>query len=142
MITIYHATEFMNNEKPYKKVASVETVSLQQAFRLTNNIDESWVDNSDVKLECELPEGKNGLRSTSSGDVMIIDEGTDNESVLFLVPMGNGPRGNKFYENRGNTEEIDNFNVDGFMYKGNHKIYSKDGSLMAIVEKPSTQEVS
>ena len=73
---------------------------------------------------------------------MIIDEGTDNESVLFLVPMGNGPRGNKFYENRGNTEEIDNFNVDGFMYKGNHKIYSKDGSLMAIVEKPSTQEVS
>ena len=142
MITIYHATEFMNNEKPYKKVASVKTVSLQQAFRLTNNIDESWVDNLDVKLECELPKGKDGFRSTSSGDVMIIDEGTENELVYFLVPMGNGPRGNKLYENRGETEVIDNFDINGFMYNGNHKIYFKDGSLMATFTRPSTQEVS
>ncbi len=142
MITIYHAREFMNNEMPYLKVASVNTVSLQHAYRLSNNIDEAWIDNSDVKLECKLGAGVTGLRSTSSGDVMIIDEGTENELVYFLVPMGNGPRGNKLYENRGETEVIDNFDINGFMYNGNHKIYSKDGKLMATFKKPSNQEVS
>ena len=153
MITIYHAKEFMNNEMPYLKVATVKTVSLQHAFRLTNNCDECWVDNikkdeafvfgtGDVKLEYKLGEGVTGLRSTSSGDVMIIDEGTENELVYFLVPMGNGPRGNKLYENSGETEVIDNFDINGFMYNGNHKIYSKDGGLMAIFKKPSNQEVS
>jgi hypothetical protein len=142
MITVYHTTEFMNNEKPYTKVASINTVSFQHAYRLTNNVDEAWVDNQDVKLECELPEGHNSLRSTSSGDVMILDEGSDDELVFFLVPMGNGPRGNKSYENSGDTEEIDNFDINGFMYNGNHKIYAKDGSLMAIFTKPSIQEAS
>lgn len=142
MITIYHAKEFMNNEMPYLKVASVKTGLLQHAYELTNNINKSWISNEDVKLECKLPKGKDGLRSTSSGDVMIIDEGTENEVAYFLVPMGNGPRGNKLYENSGETEVIDNFDNNGFMYNGNHKIYSKDGGLMAIFKKPSNQEVS
>tara|TARA_R110001592_G_scaffold153992_3_gene382861 strand:+ start:1764 stop:2192 length:429 start_codon:yes stop_codon:yes gene_type:complete len=142
MITIYFAREFMNNEMPYLKVASVNTVSLQHAYELTNNINKSWLSNEDITLECKLSKGVTELRSTSSGDVMIIDEGTENELVYFLVPMGNGPRGNKLYENSGETEVIDNFDINGFMYNGNHKIYSKDGGLMAIFKKPSNQEVS
>ena len=104
MITVYHATEFGNNEKPYKKVAEIDTVSFQHAFRKTQNIEEAW--------------SKDNLRSTSEGDVLILDEGLKTEVCYFLVPMGNGRKGNKFYEAWGETEEIDNFNANGFIYQG------------------------
>ena len=59
MITVYHATEFGNNEKPYKKVALIDTFSFQHAYRKTQNIDEAW--------------SEDNLRSTSEGDVLVLD---------------------------------------------------------------------
>lgn len=103
-ITVYHATEFGNNEKPYKKVAVVQTVSFTHAFHSTQNIDEPW--------------SEYGHRSTSEGDVLVLDEGLESELTFFLVPMGNGRRGDKMYEAWGETEEIDNFNPNGFIYEG------------------------
>ena len=104
MITVYHATEFGNNEKPYKKVAVIDTLSFQHAFNKTQNIDEPW--------------SEDNLRSTSEGDVLVLDEGQDTEIAFFLVPMGNGRRGDKMYDRWGDTEEIDYFNADGFIYQG------------------------
>tara|TARA_Y100000592_G_C5266088_1_gene219604 strand:+ start:218 stop:553 length:336 start_codon:yes stop_codon:yes gene_type:complete len=104
MITVYHATEFGNNEKPYKKVALIDTFSFQHAYRKTQNIDEAW--------------SEDNLRSTSEGDVLVLDEGLDTEITYFLVPMGNGRRGDKMYDNWGETEEINYFNPDGFIYQG------------------------
>ena len=122
MIKVYQAAEFANNEKPYKLVATIDTESFQYAYRKTQNIDEAWSDE--------------GYRSTSEGDVLVHDDVT-----YFLVPMGNGRNGNKSYENWGDTEVIDNFDSNGFLYNGNHKIYSKDGSLMATFENPVTEKV-
>ena len=118
MIKVYQATEFANNEKPYKHVANVDTDSINEAFASTQNGEESW--------------SEHGHRSTSEGDVLVHDN-----IAYFLVPMGNGPRGNKSYENWGDTEVIDNFDINGFIYNGNHKIYFKDGSLMATFENPN-----
>ena len=44
--------------------------------------------------------------------------------------MGNGRDGNKMYSNWGDTEVINNFNANGFMYNGDHKIFAKDGGLL------------
>ena len=40
------------------------------------------------------------------------------EITYFLVPMGNGRRGDKMYDNWGETEEINYFNPNGFIYQG------------------------
>ena len=103
MIEIYHATEFGNNEQPYEHVANIDTNSVQEAFAATQNIDDSW---------CSW----DNKRSTSSGDVLVCDG-----VAHFLVPMGNGPRGNKVYENWCDTEVINNFDVNGFIYNGEFK---------------------
>jgi len=108
MIPVYHATEFANNEKPYIKVAEFNHDSIQQAYRDTNSIDESW---------CETLGMDVTYRSTSSGDVLV-----ENGVAHFLVPMGNGPRGEKMYANWGDTEVINNFNADGFIYEGEVKL--------------------
>jgi hypothetical protein len=106
MIKIYHATEFGNNEKPYKHVADVDTDSIGKAFGATQNGDESW--------------SEHGHRSTSSGDVLVQDG-----VAYFLVPMGNGRDGEKFYTNWGDTEVINNFDANGFVYQGKFKVYGK-----------------
>jgi hypothetical protein len=48
------------------KVAEVDTNSLEDAFRLTNHIDEAWFNNPEVKVIKKS-------RSTSIGDVMELD---------------------------------------------------------------------
>ena len=106
MIKIYHAKELGNNEKPYECVAQVDTDSIQEAYHSTQNIDDNW---------CTW----DNKRSTSSGDVLIKDDDT----AYFLVPMGNGRHGDKLYENWGQTEVIDNFNVNGFEYQGEIKTF-------------------
>ena len=108
MIQVYHATVFSNNEKPYVKVAEFNHDSIQKAYRDTNSIDESWCRKLGMNVR---------YRSTSSGDVLV-----ENGVAHFLVPMGNGPRGEKMYENWGDTETINNFSADGFIYEGEFKL--------------------
>jgi len=120
MIEVYQAEEFGNNEKPYCKVAEFDHDSLQEAYRDTQNIDESWCD--------KLIGFSKAYRSTSSGDVIVV-----NGEAHFLVPMGNGRDGNKMYQNWGETEVINNFDASGFIYNGDYKIYGQDGKIMATV---------
>jgi hypothetical protein len=51
----------------YVKVADVEAMSLEQAYEMTQNIENSWVKNPQVK---PAPEVQEGCRSTSYGDVI------------------------------------------------------------------------
>jgi hypothetical protein len=63
------------------QVAQVATEDLDEAYRLTNNIDDSWIKNPEV-----TPigiQGK-GARSTSVGDVLFLnDKGYVVESIGF-----------------------------------------------------------
>ena len=125
MIKVYQASEFGNNEKPYKLVAQFwNHNSLQEAYRDTQNIVESW--------------SEDGHRSTSSGDVIVTNcmvEGK-NPTAYFLVPMGNGRSGNKMYENWGETEVITNFDIDGFEYQGKVKRFMENnGTVTASSEE-------
>ena len=131
MITVFHAKEFGDNTKGYTKVAEVNVDTINEAFRLTNNIDGSWsrgpefeyegnkIVNDDydprIKVTTDLPINKKtnevmGLRSTSSGDVIY-----DGNKYWFLVPLGAGRTG-PVYKTHGETVAIDNFDIDGFIY--------------------------
>ena len=89
---IYHANNFSTAGDGFTEVAVVSAYNMSDAYRLSNNIESSWIENPEVLLQCELPKGQDGLRSTSSGDVIF--DPTD-EKFYFLVPMG--------YENSGDT---------------------------------------
>lgn len=98
---VYHANEFGTAGAGFTEVAVVSADSLSQAYQLTNNIEESWVENYQVKISEQ--EFSKGLRSTSSGDVIFDPE---TEEYFFLVPMG--------YQNCGDTVALDQFDIDGF----------------------------
>jgi len=93
MITIYHNFQFLKyagdcyttkeaDRTPLGKitvtaVAHVETNSLEEAYRLTNNTDKSWEDNTakvktigSAKRYFSFPERDECLRSTSVGDIL------------------------------------------------------------------------
>ena len=121
MITVYHAKDmFESPATSFEEVAVVNVDSINEAFKLTNNIEGSWsmgseieidgemVVNEDyderveVKKELHIKDGKTlGLRSTSSGDVFF-----DGTNHYFLVPFSFG-----------GVEKIDNFSLEGFEYK-------------------------
>ena len=126
MIEVYQAEEFGNNEKPYCKVAEFDHDSLQEAYRDTQNCNELWCDTDIGKSSIIRNHNHEAYRSTSSGDVIIV-----NGKAHFLVSMGNGRNGNKTYKNYGKTEVINNFDANGFIYNGDHKIFAKDGGLLA-----------
>lgn len=73
MITVYHNSKFtacsfggdIAPDSVLTKVAEVDTDDLDEAYRLTNNIDQSWTLNEGVSSVA--PE----LRSTSVGDVLL-----------------------------------------------------------------------
>ena len=114
---IYHANNLGTAADGFTKVAVVSANSLGEAFRLSNNVEESWVDNYQVSVNEELPYHVNGLRSTSSGDV-IFDSNMG--EFYFLVPMG--------YENDGETVPVDNFNIKGFLdFYSNGVLFKEDG---------------
>tara|TARA_R100001082_G_scaffold108099_1_gene82889 strand:- start:3545 stop:3940 length:396 start_codon:yes stop_codon:yes gene_type:complete len=115
---IYHANNLGTAADGFTKVAVVSAHSLGEAFRLSNNIEESWVDNCDVfSVNDELLFSVNGLRSTSSGDV-IFD--SNEGKFYFLVPMG--------YENDGDTIPVDDFNIKGFLdFYSNGVLFKEDG---------------
>lgn len=52
----------------YDKVAVVKSNDLEDAFKLTNNIDQPWVQNDNLLFPCPRPH--DGYRSTSVGDLM------------------------------------------------------------------------
>ena len=54
----------------FVKVATVDVEDLEEAFRLTNNIDHSWLSNAKVEPTPVIV-GKGGCRSTSVGDVLV-----------------------------------------------------------------------
>ena len=66
---IYHANNFSTAGDGFTEVAVVSAYNMSDAYRLSNNIESSWIENPEVLLQCELPKGQDGLRSTSSGDV-------------------------------------------------------------------------
>jgi len=132
MITVFQANEFGNNTKGYTKVAEVDVETINEAFRLTQNIEGSWsrekifqydgveIINEDydprIKVTTDLIVSKRtgqvmGLRSTSSGDVLF-----DGTNYWFLVPLGAGRTG-PIYKTHGETVAIDNFDIDGFQYE-------------------------
>ena len=115
---IYHANNLGTAADGFTKVAVLSAHSLGEAFRLSNNIEESWVDNCDVfSVNDELLYSVNGLRSTSSGDV-IFD--SNEGKFYFLVPMG--------YENDGDTVPVDNFDIKGFLdFYSNGVLFKEDG---------------
>ena len=115
---IYHANNLGTAADGFTKVAVVSAHSLGEAFRLSNNIEQSWVDNCDVfSVNDELLYSVNGLRSTSSGDV-IFD--SNEGKFYFLVPMG--------YENDGDTVQVDDFNIKGFLdFYSNGVLFKEDG---------------
>ena len=63
----------------YDLVARVEADELEDAYRLTNNIDWSWTENPEVLWHKPLSKERAGIRSTSVGDVICTAEG------LFVV---------------------------------------------------------
>lgn len=82
---IYHAVNptfgmtKQNFPADYKQVAIVETTSLDEAFRITNHIDEDWRKNPEV-----LETIGDKFRSTSVGDV-VVDE---NDNGFECVSIG------------------------------------------------------
>lgn len=97
MITIYHANEYADTTSGYTKVATVDVDNIDDAFRLTQNLEGSWsmpetFEDGEINKdydsrivlwqELETDEDGNtwGLRSTSSGDIMF--DGVD----YYLFP--------------------------------------------------------
>jgi hypothetical protein len=78
MIKVYHAKvpTFFEDEAPsfnednFKLIAEVDTDDLDEAYELTNTINQEWHLNGGVKLI-----GAMGCRSTSIGDVLIANSG-------------------------------------------------------------------
>jgi hypothetical protein len=77
MAKVYHAKNpvfgFYHKGQPkwpeeYDLVASVETDSIEEAFRLTNHISCAWWDNQEVTTVKKS-------RSTSVGDIIVTNEG-------------------------------------------------------------------
>lgn len=123
---IYHANNLGTAADGFTKVAVVSAHSLGEAFRLSNNIEESWVDNCDVfSVNDELLYSVNGLRSTSSGDVIF---NSDEGKFYFLVPMG--------YKNSGQTVVLDDFNIKGFLdYYSEGELFEEQGFYEEMIKR-------
>lgn len=82
MIKVYHAINptFHVGEvvglmklSEFYHVADVATNDLDYAYMLTNSIDSNWWDNAPVTFKGSPQHGMDGCRSTSVGDVMLLD---------------------------------------------------------------------
>ncbi len=65
------------DESKYRKVADVNIPDedYTDVFRLTNNIEHSWIDNKEVIPATENMEFGRGFRSTSVGDIIVLSTG-------------------------------------------------------------------
>lgn len=85
MITVYHNSKFLDytfdqtnstlEMGVFGQVATVDTESLEEAYRLTNNIDASWIHNPNVD-----PTYNQDQRSTSVGDLL-----RDSQADYYVV---------------------------------------------------------
>lgn len=93
MIIVYHNEDFINYQIEHLEqtgerriiearvtpVAIVESDSMDDAYRLTNTIDEAWDKNEGVRALGRVGQsGKiivSGLRSTSVGDILMTSDG-------------------------------------------------------------------
>ena len=104
-ITVIHAAFLEDGETP-TAVAKVFTEDMdlfqatEFAYRYTNNVDGSWSmkigsdanDNVQVIAPLILHEGKQyGLRSTSVGDVMLVDDGEGFQEYFKVAGFGFEP---------------------------------------------------
>jgi len=104
-ITVIHAAFLEDGETP-TAVAKVFTEDMdlfqatEFAYRYTNNVDGSWSmkigsdanDNVQVIAPLILHEGKQyGLRSTSVGDVMLVDDGEGFQEYFRVAGFGFEP---------------------------------------------------
>ena len=64
------ASRHCDTQKDFKAVAVVEAKSVDDVFRITNHIDQSWTKNPEVVRYVGQP------RSTSVGDVVVEQSGT------------------------------------------------------------------
>ena len=67
---IHHINRY---ESGHDYVAEVEAESLDEVWRLGNNIESSWIENNEVSSISEAVRTRGGARSMMVGD-MIIDE--------------------------------------------------------------------
>ena len=104
-ITVIHAS-FLEEGETAKAVAKVTTSGLdlfqatEYAYRYTNNVDGSWSmkigedanDNVQVIAPLIQHEGKQyGLRSTSVGDVLLVDDGEGFRDYFRVAGFGFEP---------------------------------------------------
>jgi hypothetical protein len=69
-------TELCLVAEDFIEVATVDTDDLEEAFRLTNSINSSWTENSEITLTekgKQMVRDNGGLRSTMVGDVFTIN---------------------------------------------------------------------
>ena len=118
---IYHANNFGTAGDGFTKVAVVSADSLSEAYRLSNNVEENWIYNHQVKLS----KASEGLRSTSSGDVIFNSE---EGKFYFLVPIG--------YKNSGQTVVLDDFNIKGFLdYHSEGELFEEQGFYEEMIKR-------
>jgi hypothetical protein len=93
MLQVFHNDKFLEyyTDKEtlltatIRRVAFVETSDPQEAYRLTNNIDQSWTENPGVDTAIPNPR----IRSTSVGDVIVEGSAGDPGSKHLVVePCG------------------------------------------------------
>ena len=111
MIEVFHTTKFMNNEKPYELVAEFSHSDRGRAYHDTQTLDEPW--------------SSERRRSTTRGDVIRVDG-----VAFFLVPLRNGIDGDRVYDTFGETVQIDNFDVEGFIYQ--EEVDSKEDQVFVL----------
>lgn len=92
MAQVFHDMEFNPVETRtrvfpdnFMLVAEVDSDDIDDAFRLTNHIDDDWWNNPGVKKCCEEK-----VRSTSTGDVVLTSDG----SVFACCTLGWAKVGN------------------------------------------------
>jgi hypothetical protein len=68
--------------RDYKLVATVETDSLSKAYELTNTIESLWWENMGVNFFGSRDHGMEWARSTSVGDILIIETETGYRSYV------------------------------------------------------------
>jgi len=68
--------------RDYKLVATVEVDSLSKAYEFTNTIDCPWWENKGVNFFGSRDYGMEGSRSTSVGDILIIESNNHYRSYV------------------------------------------------------------
>jgi len=100
MITVYHNPDFIDltfskniglevnkHLDNLKEIAQVDTDDLNEAFKLTNNIEHDWTENDKVEvIGTQSDHYPHGFRSTSVGDCM-----EHNGQLYVVAPIGFAP---------------------------------------------------